>query len=602
MRRQTRKLAVLCMLIACFQFEHPAFAQSSARGQPAVPSAPKQQRPQALPLPSTALRVRRVALVHGFVDRVQSFQDTFEKARALMAMADALWKYDEPYARQLFFRTYEELAAQGISAPADSATARKRFLMITLISLVAKHDSLMARYLMNSTEGMEGGAATRIAHSLIRTDPVKAVEFAEQSLNGESLRRINSFLFDLRLKDAAMADAFFSRILNLMVAQPSVDAEALMRLGTYVFNSPAVPPTANTHEMTTIGGQFVVNLTADRPDVPPAVVRAYLDTVVTVLSRPAASIGQPQLSYILGYQVLPRVATLLPNRLAELNEGMSKLERFIPLALTQKSTYEPLAAESYELKIDISLKTLAGTADAAVHDAKCISIAHAFCEAGKFNDALTIAERTKDASARSKLIALIKFRRAADLLNRGEVLPAREIANDLDQSVPRILLFLGLAQQSVKKSDKTMAVELINTALTEAHKLDDPRGPQLLVAAASMLAQIDAEAAQQALAQGVAAFNKKDRPQLSAISWSERVGLKQVSEFSLSVEGVPLDFNQALPALLTKDFDGTVLSIAALKEELVLGPALVSIAAHGLNELGRPADKGSKNNKPEKAS
>jgi hypothetical protein len=392
------------------------------------------------------------------------------------------------------------------------------------------------------------------------------------------LRNINSLLFDLRVKDEDAANALYLRILKFTAARPTVDGETLMKLGVYVFNSPALAHSENGYEVTAIGEQSVINLSADRPDIPIEVTRAYLNATITIITRPTADPVQRQLFYIAGHQILPRVQALLPSRTQELVEWMESLSSSMPRMLTQQSTYESLSAKSYQLKVDVSLAAIDKTTDDSARDEMCVGVAHAFTERNNLGDALIIAGRVKNAKVRSELTNLINFRRAVDLLERGNVFGARIVAEALSPSVGRSVLWLGIAQRFIEMADKEAAAEAIDRSLSDAHSTSDPRAPYLLIAASSILTKIDLLSALQTLAESVQSFNQKENGLSPTTTWTEQIKVGNVTrDFSLLIRGIPMNFKEALPQLLAADFNETIVRISMIKDEQLLGQALVSV-------------------------
>jgi hypothetical protein len=526
--------------------------------------------------------------VFPLVDRALRIEDSLTKVSTVIDLADLIWDYDEFYARRLFKTAYDDLTSNNTGSPVSEAN--KKRLMAALIAKLVNRDYEKGYEIITGVEGADPTVRLLAARALVSSNPTHAAELAEKSLSESTLRNINSLLFDLRLVDGAASDALFVRVLDFALAQPTLDAEVLAKLGTYVFNSPSLPPSRNGYEVAPVGEQFAINLSADRPGVPSDVIRAYLSAAVTALARPTSDPRQQQLYYITGYQLLPRVRQLLPSKEQEIIESLRTLSGTVPSVLTQKSTYDSLLADSYRLRIDVSLSAIDKIADETSRDVMCVGIAHAFSEEKKFGEALTIAARIKNAGARAELINLIRFSRAAHLLNRGEISKARLEADTLSQGVARSVLWLGIAGKLAESADKDAAAELVNKALNDARKVADPRSPLLLIAASSIMARVGSPYASQALQamfEGVQALNQQEKGRQSPVTWSEQVKAGKVTrEFSLTVEGIPLRLKEALPPLLAYDYDGTLSNVMTIKNEQLLGQALVSIAHATLGTTG----------------
>lgn len=512
------------------------------------------------------------------VERAQAMQNPLTRVRTVIDLADLLWAEDEAYARRLFDLAYHDLKAGG-DATAAERDGKKKLIAALLVKLT-KRDYKAGRQLMTAAEGVDPAVNIQAARALVESDPARAAELAEQTLSEATLQSVNAFLFDLRLKDAAAADALFMRVLKFTADRPTVDAELFARLGTYVFRSPAVPPDENGYEVSAVGNQFAVNLSADRAGVPATVTRAYLNAAVTLLTRPVADPRQQQLYYITGRQLAPRVRKLLPSREPEFAQGMRNLSGTVPEALTRDSTYAPLSAESYRLDLDVSLGAIGRARDETARDEICVGVAHAFLEGKKFDEALVVAGKIGGAPLRSEVTDLIHFRRAADSLELGDVSQAQASADALAPGAARVLLRLGIARKLADRDEKDAAAEYVNKALYDVRKMPDGVAPLLLFAAAGVTAKIDSVSASQTLEEGVQALNRQENIRPGAMAWSAQVKAGRVSRaFPLTVAGVPASIRDALLPLLASDYQGTLSNILAIRDEQVLGQALVAAAA-----------------------
>lgn len=68
-----------------------------------------------------------------------------------------------------------------------------------------------------------------------------------------------------------------------------MDINEFTLLGTYIFTSPKANNSDPTSLMITrVGDVGIIDITADQPGISPALVRAYLDVAVKILSRPVS--------------------------------------------------------------------------------------------------------------------------------------------------------------------------------------------------------------------------------------------------------------------------------------------------------------------------
>lgn len=549
---------------------------------------PTTYAPQSTKIESDAAGAERGQAINSFISRALRIEDPFIKARTLTNMADLLWEHNEINARFLVRAASEELKSRSDDPPA--VAAKKKWFMSVLIGRVGKRDWVTARHLAESAGYTDPTMYLRAARFVVGASPHRAVNIAALGLEGEGIKEVPNFLFELRSKDEAAATEFFTRTLTVAVARPALDGDTLMRLGTYVFNSPAVPPTESGYEMVEVGGLRVVNLTADRDGIPSEAVRAYLRAVLTVLARPPADLRQQQLYYILGQQLLPRVKLLLPSERDELAAAMDKLAAAVPAELTRPDTYRSLAAESYQFNLDASAKVLDLAPQGNARDAMLLGFAHSYFEAGRFADASALAGKAQNIDLREALIKAINFGRVAGLLG-SDLSQVKREAESVAPGVHRGMLWLGAAQRLRGLGDREGAAHAIERALAQLRDSTDPRAPYLLVTAAYIYHDINRQAAAGLLAEAVQAFNRDGAGKATPVKWSVEIRSGDVvREFSLLISGVPTSLEETLQPLVAADFESTVGSVMSINNEQALGAVLTALTASTLrlSERAKP--------------
>ena len=588
---------ILCVIVAC------GFVQAGLAQQPVPPARQSANKP---PLPTRAendaLRQQRrlaVAQMHSFAERVLSFSDVETKITTIVSLADTLWPFDEHYARQLFLKAHElarglkPTDAKGQTAGATLTAGKIVDLRGEVITVLARHDTPLARRLSEAdahtiTGSDLAGIEQRAAADLLRGgNAPQAIEFAERSLQAGVPRQMIGFLLQLRRQNAAQADELYAKTLNRLVTEPNVDGLSLMELGVYVFTSPLLTP-----DMEQMGAMVVqpvenvgvINLAADRPGIPPGVVRAYLAAAAQILLRPVTDPRQQKLYYITGYQLLPKAQKLTPDLAPQIVAAMQRLTPDVPAALTQATTYNVLAAnENY--KFDDTLSELDDIADEGLHDRRCVMIANGLCFSADFARARVVAEKVKAPVLRSRLLNLINANDAVGLLGRGQTTEAELLAGKLAPGIERAALWLALARARAKEADMARFSEALNMALKDARRLDDARQPYLILNAAGELARTDPALALQILNEAVGAFNTKGGKPAKWVESVEAGG----QQFSFSFKGLEGDgISASVGELFAVDAQGTVSAVLSLKPEQTLGRAL---RAWAKNMLGNATQK-----------
>lgn len=585
--RQSIRITVL-VVITC-SLTRSAFPQSPAQeARPTAPDTVSISTPEdeqaAQQRTDTLLRLR------GFVNRALGFRDPEAKVYTLTALADTLWKYDAPSARELFLQTYNFLGSVKLSearkeAPAEAKLTAGKFaeLRDDLISTLARHDAALARRLSGDSPDVDDRALTnqRTAMSLLADgNSGGAVEFAERSLSRGVSQQMIGFLLQLRRKDGRMADELYLQTLGRLLAEPSVDGMRLMELGAYVFTSPFIDPAMEERGamvIQSVAGVGVVNLSAERPGMSPSVIHAYLSAVAQVLSRPVSDPQQQRLYYAAGQQLLPKAQRFAPDLVARIAAGMQSFISSVPPALTQDSTYEVLGPRK-DYSFEDTLREIDEVSDATLHDLRCAMIANGLYFSEDFAHARTVAERIKDASIRNRLINLVGSGEADKLLKKGDVNLAEEMAYKLVPGIERAVLRLAVAHARTKESDRGRALEAINASLKDVKELDDPRRPFVMLSAAGELAQLDATSAFQTFSEAIKLLNSGDG---KLPKWSETVVVGGRS-FSFSLRGgeggAKGIINSTTRRLYLVNAQETEAAVQSLKHELIVGNVLRAIS------------------------
>lgn len=528
-----------------------------------------------------------VYFARGLGDKINALGNAEAKIRGAAQLADLLWKDDETYSRALFEASLA-LTEPGVEIEGvKSLPALRR----GVIMRIAKHHPAWAKRLID--EMLEDAQNHNLKPSalnidtalrLLEHDAGTATEFATRSLQGGIDPALVQFIKELRRGNRQSADQLFLQTLSYATQAPAADANQFALLGTYLFTSPQLidsdDPTAVV--LTRVGGFLMPDITADRPDAPRPLVRAYLEAAVNFLSRRHADPNQAQSSYALGYLLLPKAGRFAPELVAPLGTGMSALQASVPPELTQDAAYAYLHKRPSSL--DERLRTAEDISDPESRDLAYLDIAHGAWQKHDFKTARAAAAKINKRETTERLSVLNDFGESAWLLKRGpQSLPeAERFANRLPPGVERSLLFLGIAQAALKSEDKAQAQEAVAVALKSARAVSDARRPFITLAAAGKLAAADPAAAPSTLAQAVKEFNALSAP--APLDWQQRVESGPlVHWFQLRVSGVDLSFEQAFgAATAAAPPEAAVAQAEGLRDEKLRAQAFVQLAAASL--------------------
>lgn len=528
-----------------------------------------------------------VSRVRDFAERILAFNDIKIKTIALARIANLLWVDDEPYARQLFIKAVDLSAPQNETSSTSSKLkpGELAYLRRHVITQIALRDAALAKRLTeadtisnNAANRAQTNAEVALDH-LISGDSKSAAAFAESSLQSGVSPWIVSVLQVLRRKDEPSANALFLKTLERLVTEPVVDADNLLYLGTYVFTSPKADPQRDSVIQVGVGRILVYDITADRPNIPPGLVRAYLEAATQILTRRISNANQRPHYYAACYLMLPKAKKFAPNLTPYIAAAMHALASDVPQELTQESTYKNLAVTAPK-DLDESLREIEDIPDEDSRDARYLSLVFSLWHAGNYTQARSVATRLRERDARDRLAILIDFGEAARSLDRGETAVAEETAGKLPIGIERAVLWLAVSRRRTVEGDSRRAAEAIDNALASANKVNDARRPFLLLNAAGQLAHFHKTLASSTLAEAIREFNRQQPEALAKVEWRQKIEAGPLwRDFPLKVKGVEFGFVEALPSLVSSDVEGVVAAVNDLKVEGPKAQALLALAA-----------------------
>jgi|GEM_PF-1186287 len=521
--------------------------------------------------------------VHRIGEKLLALRSVRAKAFEIARLAAVLWKPDETRARFLFEKALTLTIANGNDPDARALSALHR----RVIALIARSDAEWAKRLIDSAakreaedQSSKAASAANIgtALGLLEEDPPVAVQFAERSLTSGIHRAFLDFILTLRKKDEPEANRLFLQALNYLSQQPAVNITEFHLLGLYLFTAPdVIHPDARV--MTVVEDIFVPNITADRPGVPRALVRAYLATAADILWRMAADSEQRKFSYALCYMLLPKSKNAAPDLTAKFDAVMATLTPQVPSGLTSDSAFRyinlpPTTTEEKLTKAE-------NQPDHQSRDMAFLEIALQGCDKGDFKTARIAQGRISDLEASQRLAAIIDFGEGAWAIKQNaDLLKAEALANRLPQGIERSILLQSIAKIQGKGPNKNLTEETVDKALKAARSISDGRRPFLLLTAAAQLANLKSPAVHSALVEAIKDFNSFEESALSKLDWAQTVQIGPMNaRFPLEVANVEFRFNEAFHAVALADPEAAMARAEELRHE--------NLRAQGLVEVGR---------------
>ena len=585
------------IVLLCLTAEGVHLSQNAKRETPATTDNSSKS------LTESEQRLNGVMRVRALSEYALEFQDIKERIRTVMGLADLLWKYDEPYTRQLVLKAFDSIKASASSiTKAEKGSTKSRLTAREVVQLrqeiivrIARRDIDLARHLtdigfdkgqnLGDERDYQSQTYLLTAINLADENPVDAVKFAEGSLRNGMSQTTLSFLQKLRRKNETIADEFFLRILSALRSQQSVDANELLLAGNYAFSvysnqEDGQKQDVNPVVWAVVNNLTIINIFEGKLITSPDNARVYLDTAVAILSRPIINPKQKQLYYIAAYQLLPYTKVFAPNRVPELEAAMRFLISDVPSSLIQSDAYVNLGPISNVKAPEEMVHDIDKLPDEQKRDELRLGLTHSACLRGDFTIARNLAQSINNLLLKNQLNDLISFSEGIKLLEKGDLILAEEKAKKLGPSVEKAVLWLGLGHQYTEEGDIARAMEALNEALRCARATDDAQRPILILAIAGQFAGFDIVMARQTLAEAVNSFNATEKTQSVVNTLSQTVSAGRIQvKFPLKFKNVDYGFAPVLRPLVEADPEGTFLLVLSIKNEVISGQALIPLGA-----------------------
>ena len=464
----------------------------------------------------------------------RAFHDQTLRARSLARIADALWTVDGEQARLMFRKSWEaaEIAdrdndqklQESIKAQ-QAKTGRSGYainlppsLRREVLRLAARKDRALGEEFLEKLKIEKAEAATDaklnpgklndsleqrlgVARELLETGDVeRSLQFADPVLSTVSMETMN-FLVNLRTKDPAgplNADKRYAALLSSSMNNPQADANTVSLLSSYIF-------TPGLYMVFTGSGISTSQMSSTfKPvEVAPELRMAFFQTASAILLRPLPQPGQdPGPAGIDGkYLVIKRVLTFFEQGApAEMVESLRAQLNALNTVATENARRrddewihtgvrpeKPAADREREL-----MDRLDRAKTSSERDSIYISLAQIVAGQGDTR-AREFASKIEDPEVRKEFQAYMDGRllnyhvgkkqseQALELIRKGEI-----------KHLHRVWALTRIAKELVK-TDRDMAVQLIEEAATEARRIEgsDAGRPQGLVAVASALLVVD---------------------------------------------------------------------------------------------------------------
>jgi hypothetical protein len=533
--------------------------------------------------------------VHELVERARSFDDLQSKATTLVNLADLLWSHEneQQYARQVMTGLRDDLKLALASESKVSTSSRLRTILRLqqmLARFLSKHDpKLGAAWFEEDLGGdarLNGSKRLDFALDLVSDgrNP-EAERFARSALDDGfsrlDLRILLSFLHKLRSQNAPAADSLFLQVLGQVAASPRISSDDLLLIGNYLFinDRDAGPESVRYTGVTIDGMYFPVGIAAERSGVTRQIVKPYLDAAMVVLNHQLSdeSAKFPRRYEAVARMLLEKAQKFAPQLVAPFT---AMARKFSVSSVSTVPAFNDQASEKlidYETSLP-ELENLGGPK----RDDRCIPlIATAYLQ-NDLDTASKLAQLIVDDVSRSRVHQLLAWRRGSNYLIQGDKENAEKIASEIDTLELVTLLQLGIANLEINTRQESAALVRLQS-LVEKVRTGEISGRGLyLLSASSLISRINANASLEVLEHAV---KELDNSKLSISELGKREHLTTIklgtglAFFSVNSKSIPFgNLEESIAVLIRQADERTMATLLRMRNEKILGPALIAVA------------------------
>jgi len=591
----------------------PLFLLAGVQSEARDPQS-KQETPAAK---QRRLMLERVVRIAERLAALPDDREGDEKVRALATVASELCKYGASEARKLFLQL-----TPPAKVPAGKATASDNTVVPVVDSSSPQRGRLVGSWqrVLAQAAGCDAALAAQLRKKLPETNepaydarqqvetllgsaelalaaqPGKAAAFMGEALeNGGAEVLQTAFVEMLRrlsARDRKAADALFLNTIAQLRGASSVSVRNLLLLGTYLFCSPRVCDGQAVPAMILAGdprsdptkidpSALTVDLSPERPDLPPALAYAYIDAATDLLLRAGSEEEKPA-AFMAALQLLSKARQYAPNRVAALEAAIPALQSQSQEVASQRNLGEFQGAGQLENEPNPDVRDLA-----------YFSRVYQTGNTQQFGLAREAAEKLLDANLRRSVLRWIDVREGAQALSQGETQRAAQIAERLPPGAERAVLRAGVAAARAK-TDKQAAIAAALAAIGDAEAVTDGSQPYILVAVATVLAKLDVKLALQVFQLAVSGLNGSSAVYAGwGVAVPSREGASTFpaalrytvagTDFAVSGQLAPL-----VALLAEREPEGTEAAVLGLTSERHLLAALPVLATTLLRQLSQP--------------
>jgi hypothetical protein len=510
---QKRKSAVVCILILC---SFGSFGQPAQK--PAVSSNSREKATAAL----SNQQQHALGTIKELFAVSKGIRNEAARIRTGAQIADVLWDYDQPHAREYFRELLHQLdPTQPARDDSGLPPAAKSQLRRAIMAMIARHDPTMAERLLETyrksekTNELDPSLYPETAANIAASDLQRAITILRRSLSERITPEFMNSLRAIRESSPATANELFYQAMTLSAANDSeAFGKSLPLLASYVFpvqsnlaSSSLEQNGSNSQEGDSGNGN---------PSAPPAdieLINNFLNFAFQALlpqeslaSQGPSGPGLPAYAALL--QLLPYYEQYLPQQASVIVEGFNRLAAAVRDP-AKRALLVNLVGQVTPNQI------VQGGATLVKSDEKDIVFHRASLQAsrhGDFEQALSIAGSIQDEQLRRNAESVARTEQAASFLSKGDLDDAYTAILSIPLLRQQAAMFAQIMRALIKKKDIFRAAQILDNATRVMEKAPDtPDKVSALLLLCQISSQIDGSQGTTILQLAVSAINSFDR-------------------------------------------------------------------------------------------
>ena len=412
---------------------------------------------------------------------LKSEPDKIAAGKLQARIADTLWTFDEPFARETFRWAFDGISQSVVDdLPKEKQSnfiKRQAAGVKDVLQRFGVHDSKAAAAWLKAFEndradkssaksdGSRPELLMQIGAQLALTDPEQGARIGHLALAGDRIPEgFGMLLFNLHRNRRDLSDELFRAAIATLRRNNYVYDPALTVLANYLF--------ASTGELHSPGKLAEAQLLANY----------YVDAAWKQPGGGGRPVSPSTASFYttLELRALPIVARYAPTRLPELRGQMTRIASDLNAEQRQRTDLfrtiqqqESAVASRNDYSLDEQIERADKEKNPQVRDALFLSIANRLMRQDA-ERALTIAQKIQDEKLRASTQDDIYLSEIMSLLGSGTTAELRKVSTKFNNQLFRAKILAQLAAKALSRhKDQSLAIELLSEALTAMAKTDD---------------------------------------------------------------------------------------------------------------------------------